>query len=405
MPDAILSPAWLRRLVLLLMIVVLAGSSEPGRVLPHDAYIWQRQWTPAVAEAVEQSADLIGTWRVLAAQLDEHGRLRPVAIDWRALERSARPVVLVVRIEGQLAQSDEAQLLADVRAMLDQQRRDHAPAAGIEIDHDCGTTRLLAYARFLTKLRAGLADGVRLSITALPAWLPSRDLDAVIASADEVVLQVHAVRDPRAGLFDAALGLQWANSFARRTAKPFRVALPTYGSRVIWREDGSLLAVESEAPRLAGGASAAELTAAPTEVAALLRGLERDPPATLAGIVWFPLPTVQDRRAWSLDTWRAVIGGEDLEADIETVVRDSATHGMRDVVLLNRGAVDAELPPTVALARACTIADGVNGYALAHTASGLVLQRRRVGLLRGHHQQIIGWMRCPDDQVASHEQP
>src|SRR5437667_7018473 len=55
---------------------------------------------------------------------------------------------------------------------------------------------------------------------------------------------------------------------------------------------------------------------------------------------------------------------------VETVVRDSATPGMRDIVLLNRGAVDAEPPPTIALPRGCTIADGVNGYALAHAASG-----------------------------------
>ncbi|HYS83776.1 MAG TPA: hypothetical protein VEN78_02075, partial [Bradyrhizobium sp.] len=68
-------------------------------------------------------------------------------------------------------------------------------------------------------------------------------------------------------------------------------------------------------------------------------------------------------------------------------MRDSATPGMRDT-------------PTIALPRGCTIADGVNGYALAHAVSGLVLERRQVGLLRSHHQQIIGWMRCTEDQVA-----
>ncbi|MGZ6228907.1 MAG: hypothetical protein ACXWNE_12305, partial [Candidatus Binataceae bacterium] len=45
-----------------------------------------------------------------------------------------------------------------------------------------------------------------------------------------------------------------------RTSKPFRVALPAYGSRVSWREDGSLLAIEGEMPLLAGGSSAIELT-------------------------------------------------------------------------------------------------------------------------------------------------
>ena len=35
--------------------------------------------------------------------------------------------------------------------------------------------------------------------------------------------------------------------------------------------------------------------------------MQRDAPDSLVGIVWFRLPTDSDRRAWSPDTWRAVV--------------------------------------------------------------------------------------------------
>src|SRR6185369_6869028 len=144
-------------------------------------------------------------WRVLAAQSDERGHLRPTAVEWTALENNGRPVILVVRIDGQLAQWDEEVLLDDLRAVLSWWRQNRVPVAGVEIDHDCGTARLSAYARFLAELRTRIEDGVPLSITALPAWLSAPNLDTVLAQADEVVLQVHAVQSPRGGLFDLKL--------------------------------------------------------------------------------------------------------------------------------------------------------------------------------------------------------
>jgi hypothetical protein len=100
-----------RLLFATLAFTLLSGASEAGRVLPQDAYIWQRKWTPAVHAAVTQSADLVRAWRVLAAYSDEGSRLQTVAVDWKALKNSGRPVVAVVRINGQLAHYDDDQLL------------------------------------------------------------------------------------------------------------------------------------------------------------------------------------------------------------------------------------------------------------------------------------------------------
>src|SRR5271170_5030157 len=218
--------------------VLLSGAGVSRRALPHDAYIWQRKWTPALRVALTNSSDLVRAWRVLAAYSDDGGHLQAVAVDWKALKSSGRPVIAVVRINGQLAQYNDEQLLSDLDGLLSRWRQMGAQIAGLEIDHDCGVARLAAYALFLARVRASLDPAIPLSITALPAWLSSPELDAVFASTSEVVLQVHMMQSPRAGLFDADQARRWIEDISRRTDKPFRVALPAYGVRVTRREDG-----------------------------------------------------------------------------------------------------------------------------------------------------------------------
>ncbi len=385
--------------------VFLSGASASRRALPQDAYIWQRKWTPALRVALKQSADIVHAWRVLAAYSDDGGRLQAVAVDWKALKSSGRPVVAVVRINGQLAHYNDDRLLGDLGDLLSRWRQMDAPIAGLEIDHDCGVARLAAYAQFLARVRASLDPAIPLSITALPAWLSSPELAAVFAPASEVVLQVHMVQNPRAGLFDADQARRWIQDISRRTDKPFRVALPAYGVRVTRREDGSMLAVESEEPLLAGGYSSSELVVSPEAVSALLRELERNPPASLTGIVWFRLPVAGDIRAWSPETWRAVVLGKPLQPRVEAIVEKSAIPGMNNIVLINNGDVDGGLPRTIDLPASCTIADGINGYTLAHSHSGLSIERQQDGLLPGHQRRLIGWMRCTPAQVAIHAQP
>ena len=124
----------------------------------------------------------------------------------------------------------------------------------------------------------------------------------------------------------------------------------------------------------------------------LLDDLARNPPAHFAGIVWFRLPTGDDMLTWSAGTWRAVMRDADLRTDLAVVARPSATSGMSDIVLVNRGRIDAELPRAIGLPQGCTLADGVNGYALE--ARNISLRRLQTALLPAHREQTIGWMRC-----------
>lgn len=391
----------IRRSACLLLVACVAACAGKPVPLPNDAYVWQRQWTPALAHALTHDGQAVREWRVLAGEVDAQGRWRMFAPDWRALAASGKPVVAVVRIEGQLRQWDEAALLADVRAVLALWRRQRLAFAGVEIDHDCATSRLPAYAHFLRALRPSLLPNERLSVTALPTWLGSPDVDLLLAQADEAVLQVHAVQSPRAGLFDPARARAWLDAFARHTRKPWRVALPTYGTRVSWGGDGRVVAIESERPTLVDAGNSNELFADPQTMQRFVAALERHAPRGLAGIVWFRLPTSEDERAWSEASWQAVLARVPLRPALAAVASRTDNPHRYDVQLRNDGDADLPLPPLIRIDGTCVAADGINGYALRQDGHGIVLQRARIGVLRAGYRLVVGWLRCDADPVLS----
>jgi hypothetical protein len=379
----------------------LLGGAVPAapKALGHEAYIWQRQWRPALIEAVSASRGHLQRWRVLAAQAGAAGKLVPVVVPHQALRASGRPVVMVVRIEGSLRLHDAAHLVREVVALRHRWAADGAAPVMVEIDHDAGTAALPAYAAFLAQLRSAL-DGLPLSITALPAWMDSPVLSQVLAEADESVLQVHAVQHPSRGLFDASRARGWVQAWSRRSDKPFFVALPCYGAAVTYDKFGNLRSVEGEVPRLAGDASSGELMALPSEVSGLLGQLQRDGVRGLRGVAWFRLPTSEDRRAWSQATWHAVLRGQPLRGRAELQLRAAGHPGTFDLVLVNAGPHDAELPRQVDGGMACTAADGANGYVAHPVGAAPAVRRKAPGLLRSGQEQVIGWLRCADAKEA-----
>src|ERR1700722_1570855 len=109
--------------------VLLSGASPSRRALPQDAYIWQRKWTPALRLALTKSSDLVRAWRALAAYSDDGGHLQSVAVDWNALKSTERPVIAVVRINGQLAHYNDDRLLGDLDDLLSRWQQMGAPIA------------------------------------------------------------------------------------------------------------------------------------------------------------------------------------------------------------------------------------------------------------------------------------
>jgi hypothetical protein len=379
---------------LLLCVIGLSGSMPLVRglvePLPHDAYIWQRAWTPPVIAAARQSSDIVRSWRILLAESDQAGRWTSVAVPWAEIGATGRPVVGVVRIDGRLDEKRMPALLDQIIA-----RSARAPLSGVEIDYDCPTSKLPAYARFLAELRARLPRAMALSITALPTWMNSTQLEGLTRDLDEIVLQVHAVDDPRRGLFDADQAEHWVRAFGRRIHRPFRVALPAYDVRVTWRPDGRLASVEGEMPLLAGAVDGEVLGAAPEAVLGFVRTLQRVAPDNLIGIVWFRLPTDADARAWSPATWRAVVAGVLPPARVRAGLTPAERSGLWTVTVSNDGDVDGLLPRLVRLDPACEMADGANGYRVADMRP-LMLEATAGERLRAHRNRVIGWARCTD---------
>jgi hypothetical protein len=387
----------MRLLVALLVCVVgLSASTSQTNTrvapFPHDAYVWQRSWTPAVIAAAHRSADLVRSWRVLLAEADRSGRWAKASIPWEALRATGRPVVGVLRIDGRLDDARMPALLDQVAALVDGAA---GLLSGVEIDYDCPTSKLGTYARFLAALRERLPAQLKLSITALPTWMNSSDLERLVPPLDEIVLQVHAIDDPRRGLFNLVQAETWVRAFARRVDRPFRIALPAYDVRVTWSRDGALASVEGEVPLLTGSAPGQTLRAAPEAVLSFLHAMERAAPDNLAGIAWFRLPTDADRRAWSPETWRAVLTGNLPPRQLSATLVPAETAGLWTVTLSNDGAVDAVVPRRVELDPACAMADGANGFRLVAGAP-LALEGGGNGRLRPQGTRIIGWARCTE---------
>jgi hypothetical protein len=396
---------FLARLSALLGALMLLNGCERPDAPPLDQqlYVWQRQWTPAHDAALRDSRTDFSTLRVLALQAFPQSGWSRARIDPALLKRDGRPLIAVVRLDGQLNGLDRDEVTAQIQQVLSDWRGQGLTLSGVEIDHDAGNARLPAYREFLTHLRGVLPAYLPLSITALPAWLDSPELPALLATVDSSVLQVHAVSDPRRGLFDPAQARQWARAWSRNTSKPFYLALPAYGVALLPGAGGAPV-VESEVPIERGG-ERRELLADPQQLSKLGAELRADPPAHLAGLIWFRLPLANDRRAWSLTTLGAVARGDTLDSHVG--LRLSAQDGLYDISLSNQGNLDTAWPERLTLAvQGCEGADALAGYALQQRPDLLTFTRLRDGRIPAGGQRAIGWARCAHiDQGGSNVHP
>ncbi len=386
------------RILLALLAMLCSGgcSLSPTPPLTHEMYVWQLAWTPAVRNALEQTAPMMAGVHVLALEVDPRGEVREPSLDLDALRRTSQPLVAVVRIDGCVKDLPQAQ--EHIRNLLQRWRDRQLAMQALEIDFDCGTFQLDAYARFLAGLRPLLPAGTRLMITALPAWMASQRLPELARVADEVVLQVHSVSNPRHGLFDPDQAYAWIEQYARRATAPFKVALPTYGSKVQWDDNGRIASVVSETRASFDAGTNRELAADPETIAAFLRRLSRRPVKGLSGIVWFRMPTDADQRAWSVPTFLAVVRSEPLNRSVNAKLQPRGTGG--DIVIANTGTLDAPVPRAIRLKAACREADAVSGYTLQRRDGSLQWVRAMPGMMRAGTAVSIGWANCDNMEAG-----
>lgn len=406
------------RLRVLLAWLVLIVAAPGVRGFTQELYVWQRRNGPEVTEALQAFAPRCDGFNVLAAEVSwREGRPRIVrtAPDFAALAALRRPVGLSLRVgayPGPFAADDAAaQALAGLATeLLAAARASGLEPAELQVDFDCAERKLGGYRLWLTALH-GAAGKTPLVFTALPAWLESDGFAELAAVADGFVLQVHSLERPSGPdapftLCDPGRARRWAER-AAAFARPFRVALPTYGYTLAFDRGGQFLSLAAEGPRPRWPADAQIRTvrADPEALAALARGLAAEPPAFCTGLLWFRLPVAGDRLNWDAITLATVLRGETPAAALVVEAR-RVEPGLMEIVVRNTGQTSEALPESLALVWPAEVrpagGDGLAGYRLefAPTGGGALTRVNKFSaetLLPPGRTAKVAWLRFPHE--------
>ncbi len=227
--------------------------------LRHEAYVWQRAWTPAVHEALRQAQERMAGLTALGTQVtwrDGAAEVVRVPVDFAALKDAGVPVGLALRVGAYpgpfAADDDTARLLCDETARLVSEAKGVGLALEeLQVDFDCAESKLDGYRVWLTAIRERAAP-VPVTFTALPCWLGHRAFGRLAACSDGYVLQVHSLQRPVDGSGKFSLcnpeDALRAIERAARLGAPFRVALPTYSYLVATDAGGAFIGLSAEGP-------------------------------------------------------------------------------------------------------------------------------------------------------------
>ena len=329
--------------------------------LQHEAYVWQRAWTPDLLDRLGEAGPLLRGVVVLSAEISwsaARASICETELDFAALKACGCPVGLVIRVgpySGSFDENAEAtRLVADVAASTVRKAR----AAGltvseIQIDFDCPESKLAGYRIWVEAVRRRVGD-LPVTITALPSWLDSPQFVELVRATCGFVLQVHALRRPQSlqdipSLCDPQRSRRWVEQ-AARAGVPFRVALPTYSYLLAFDVAGAYLGASAEGSSgaWAPGTQFRLLTADAEAMATLVRRWTENRPALLRGILWYRLPIESDKLNWRWTTLRAIMDGRLPRADLRVETRQ-VEPGLIDVYLHNAGDADARLDASVSL--------------------------------------------------------
>jgi len=403
-------------IVLLLLLaggsIRLARQNHSRRTpLGQAAYVWQREWTPAVAEGVQNAERGLSKLVFLAAQVDWEGdraKVIRVRADHAVLLSSGRQVGLALRIKlrkeplvpGSPAVAELAALASNLVA--------EANGSGLrpvefQVDYDCPESRLREFAGWLAVLKRATPP-CALTVTVLPCWLSHRDCRQLLDVADGFVLQAHSLsmrqgtREPM--LLDSREA-RLAVLRAARFGKPFEVALPTYGYIVARDGAGKWLGVAAEQSlsRPPPDCILQEVRSDPAQIAGLVRAWTLDHPAPMKGLIWYRLPVDGDRLNWAAPTLACVMQGLTPRPSlaVESLPKESC---LCDIQVVNRGTADAVLTGAVIRipcdSNEVAAADALGGWTWARRPGCLALAvplRSPPPRLKPGDSTAVGWVR------------
>ncbi len=405
-------PAWLRPGFCLLGVLALSNCVRAASaVLPQRAYVWQRAWSASFQRSIANDAGEFAALDVLVVEIawrNSGPDVQRIAVAWSALQESRRPVGLVVRIgpnSGSWATEAEAtRTVIDVcQGALSEARRRGIEPVELQLDFDAATARLDAYRALLQAVRREVRPP-KLVITALPDWLRSPAFAALIAETDSYVLQVHSLEKPGTideayMLCDPTKAMGWIERVARLD-HPFRVALPSYGYRLIFDATGKFAALEAEGPAKTwpAGFQRRLAIAEPADIAHCVQLLLASLPRGCEGLVWFRFPTADDELAWSWPTLRSVMQGRAPQAQL-VLQSTPLPGGACDLTLANTGEAGAEPAAFRVTWQGARLlaADALAGWQLERQGPNALIVKPPPhgsnGLLRPGDTLRVGWLR------------
>jgi Protein of unknown function (DUF3142) len=323
--------------------------------LKQRGYLWQREWTPAVVDALGEADRRMDGVVILGAEINLAGKKPEIAkatIDWEAAKRERKHRALALRIApfaGPFRSDDaSAQAIVDlVKQLLSDARTHDVNLEEFQLDFDCAQKNLGSYRTWLLALKP-IVHPIRFVITVLPAWLNDSEFRRLVGDVDGYVLQVHSVpisAGTNAKLSDACLARDWVRK-AARFGTPFGVALPTYRCAAGYGPDGKLLSVamDSVQPVWPPGTRVLEFGADADEIAGLVHEWQKTRPSQLRELIWYRVPIATDTRNWRWPTLSAVMVGRLPEHKL--VISQEGENPI-DLSIVNAGEADEQLKMNV----------------------------------------------------------
>lgn len=396
-----------RLLGLITACVVLAvaaywSASQPDpAVWLQEAYVWQSPERSEVRSAMENSAGIFDGFAVLAMEVTwdtRQLRVKEAALDEKIITGKTSLVLRLGQSTAMLDWTPERvkKVAGWVEALAAWKPKE------IHLDYDCPARRLEEYRKLMVVWQKS-AGKVPLVFTALPSWLDQPAFADMARQNPRYVLQVHALDLPTSPDQPVVLcdpeAARTAVEKANRIGVPFRVALPTYGSEVLFGADGRVLDVVSEDRSNVPVSTVARrqrVMADPMAMASLLATWKTHRPRHLTGILWYRLPVAGDKRNWTMDTLEAVIRARPLQAGMRLLCRSSEGPA-HDLVLANAGNIPVPLPAVLSLPPGTQAADGARPYRLSDTGDHMIVDAEAIAwpwLFPGQ-SVVVGWLRHP----------
>jgi hypothetical protein len=402
-------------LILASALFAFSTNAQAAGPLQHEAYIWQRVWTPAVVEAVRSHGTNFSELVVLKTEVAwerREPRVHRARIDYAALNNTKVPLGLALRIgpfRGPFSTNDTvAMLLMNLATeMVSEARSNQARPVELQLDFDCAESNLEGYRLWVQAIAKTVAP-LPVRITALPAWLNRSSFKPLALAAGAYVLQVHSLERPKNAQASVKLCEPGAALKAVEKADllgiPFRVALPTYSYLLAFGTDGKFIGLSAEGPSNSWpeNAQVQEMVSNPSEIAGLVEHWRTHQPRNMEGFLWFRLPSSQDSFNWRWPTLAAIISGQSPRETMRVELR-RVDAKLTEIDFVNAGEIDFSSRLAVEVhweGARLVAADALSGFEILNQEPTAVRFQSKIrpARMRTGERMTIGWIRLDQER-------